>query len=144
MTFAKGNTFGAGRPPGSRNKSTQWFDELGCESSEQVIRTVYDRASRGSLQAAAILLARTWPRRRGRPLQLELPAIDKPADLIRAHAALVAAMSRGELTPSEAAEVSALLNHQRLAFETADLEVRLTALEEKHGLRESERTAVPG
>ncbi len=29
MTFTKGNTLGTGRPAGSRNKSTQWFDELG-------------------------------------------------------------------------------------------------------------------
>ncbi len=142
--FAKGNTFGTGRPPGSRNKSTQWFDELGNEGAEQAIRTVTDKAARGNMQAATILLARTWPRRRGRPVKLELPAVETPAGLVQAQAALVAAVSRGELTPSEAAEVSALLDNQRRAIESTDHEARLQALEEARGPVKVERSAAGG
>ncbi len=60
---------------------------------------------------------------------------------MQAQAALVAAVSRGELTPSEAAEVSALLENQRRALETSDHEARLQALEEERSLASADGPA---
>lgn len=90
---------------------------------------VKDCAGKGDMKAAAIVLARVWPRRRGRPLELDLPSVETPDGLVRAHAALIAALSRGELTPEEAASVGSVLETQRRAIETLDHERRLVELE---------------
>ena len=56
----------------------------GGEGTEKAIRAVTRKAADGDLRAASILLARTWARRRGRPVQIELPPIEKSADLAKA------------------------------------------------------------
>ncbi len=128
--FQKGNPGGPGRPKGSRNRALAWFDTIGAKGTEQAIRALTEKAGNGDTHAAAILLARTWARRRGRPVEFELPPLEKPADLVQAQAALVAAVSRGELTPQEAGDVSALLENQRRAIETHQLEDRIRTLED--------------
>ncbi len=129
MPFEKDNQLGQGRPKGSRNKSTIWFDTLGERGTEKAIKAVSQNAGEGDNHAAAILLARTWARRRGRAVEIDLPPVEKPGDLVKAHAALVAAVAGGELTPGEGAEVSKLLENQRRAIETADHEERLQSIE---------------
>ena len=52
------------------------------------------------------------------------------ADLVPALAAVASAMGRGELTPEEARAMCAVLESQRRAIETAELEARVAALEE--------------
>lgn len=129
--FEKGQMSGPGRPRGSRNKSTILFDEIGSEGTEELIGVVKACAEKGDMRAAAILLARTWPRRRGAPVTLDLPAVETAGGLVQAQAAVVAAMARGELTPDEAAAVGSLLETQRRAIETHEHEGRIRALEEK-------------
>jgi hypothetical protein len=129
--FAKGNRFSTGRQLGSRNKSTRELDEVAAHGAGKVIAIVRELAEDGDMRAAAMLLARVWPRRRGRPLTLDLPAIEKPADLIQAQAALIAAMARGEVTPEEATSIGKALESQRRALETYDHELRIQELEAK-------------
>ena len=133
--FKKGSPGGPGRPRGSRNKSTIWFDTIGSKATAKAIKAVTDKAAKGDMWAAGILLARTWPRRRGRPVTFELPALQETADLIRAQAVLVAAVARGQLTPEEAADVSTLVENQRRAVETHDHERRIAELEEKKAVQ---------
>src|SRR5665213_3460905 len=128
--FKKGKPPGPGRPPGCPNKSTPWLDALGGEATDRVIRVVQKCAEKGDMRAASIVLSRTWPYRRGRPVPIDLPAVDTAGGLVGAQAAVVAAMSRGELTPDEAASVSAVLESQRRTIETHDLERRIEELEE--------------
>lgn len=75
------------------------------------------------------LLERLEPRRRTRPVRLELPEIRTPDDLLSAMRQVVAAMASGSLSPDEAAAVAGVLDAHRRAFETDDLERRLAALE---------------
>jgi tellurite resistance protein len=53
------------------------------------------------------------------------------ADLTAAMAAVTSAMASGTLTPDEAQAVAAVLEGQRRALETSDLERRIAALENK-------------
>jgi thioredoxin-like negative regulator of GroEL len=129
--YAKGKPPGPGRPPGSRNRSTAWLDALGGEGIENVIRTVKQAAEGGNMQAASIMLARTWPNRRGRPVPLDLPEVRTAAGLVEAQAAVIAAMARGELSPDEAAAVASVLEAQRRAIETHDHEPRIRELEKE-------------
>ena len=127
--FAKGNQFSTGRQLGSRNKATLELDGLAAHGTGKLIDVLQRLAEDGNVHAASILLARTWPRRRSRPVTLDLPAVETPAGLVQAQAALVAAMSRGEVTPDEAAAISSVLETQRRALETHDHERRLQELE---------------
>ena len=72
--------------------------------------------------------------RRGRPVTLDLPALTNAADLAAALGSVVNAVASGELSPEEGQAVAAILEGQRRALETVDLEQRLSALErEAHG-----------
>src|SRR5260370_5596356 len=99
MRYQKGKPGGPGRPPGSRNKATLLFEEIGHEGVADVIRMVQQKADGGSLRAAAILLARTWPRGRGRPVVLDLPLVETTGGIVQSHAAVVALIAAGASTP---------------------------------------------
>jgi hypothetical protein len=130
--FRKGQQPGPGRPPGSRNKSTLIFDAIGLEGIESTIRMVKSRADNDkSLRAAAILLSHTWPRHRGRTVDIDLPPVETAADVVRAHAAVVAAMAAQQITPEEARAITDVLESQRRALETHDHDKRLQVLEHK-------------
>jgi hypothetical protein len=127
--FEKGNTYSLGRPRGSRNKATVWLDELGAEGTAEIIRVVDREARKGDMRAAWLMLSRTWPHRRGRLVELDLPPVETSAGLVQAHAAVVAALSRAEITPDEAASIATVLETQRRAIETHDHERRIRALQ---------------
>ncbi len=128
--FAPGNPGGPGRPKGARHAALAALDAIGTEAAEEVLRRVVEDAKAGDLRAAELLLRRLWPERKGRPVEVALPEVATAADLVPALAAVVAAMGRGELTPEEAQAVCAVLESQRRAVETAELEARVAALEE--------------
>ncbi len=129
--FEKGNKFGKGRIPGSRNQTTLWLDMLGHKTIENVIRKVGDKAENGDMRAASLVLERAWPRRRGHPVEIDLPPVDTAAGVAEAQAVLVACLARGEVTPEEAAAISGLLENRRRAIESEELERRIGQLEKK-------------
>ena len=128
--FAPGNPGGPGRPKGARHAALAALDAIGTEAAEEVLRRVVEDAKAGDLRAAEILLRRLWPERRGRPVELDLPPVATVADFVAALAAVVKAVASGVLTPEEAQAVCAVLESQRRAIETAELEARVAALEE--------------
>ena len=107
--------------------------QIGREGAERVLRKVLELAEAGDLRAAELLLARLWPARRGRPVELNLPPIRTAADLVLALAAVAAGMATGELSPDEAQAAASVLETQRRAAETADLEARIAAPEAGRG-----------
>ena len=128
--FTSGNRGGPGRPEGSRHRAQTALDAIGEAGAAEVLEAVLQAAKGGDMRAAAILLDRVWPARKGRAVEVALPPIESAADLVPALAAVVAAMGRGELTPEEARAVCAVLEGQRKAIESAELEARVVALEE--------------
>lgn len=104
-----------------------------------VVRTVIDAAKKGDMVAAKLILERIVPAPRGRPVRLELPPIKNPGDVVLAAAAITAEVASGELTAEEALAITALLEFQRKAIETAELEVRLQALEDRERTRDVDR-----
>ena len=127
--FARGNPGGPGRPKGGRHAALAALDALAAEAAEAVLRRVAEDAKAGDLRAAEILLRRLWPERRGRPVEVELPPVTAAADLVPAIAALVRALASGVLTPEEAQAVAGVLEAQRKAIETGELEQRIELLE---------------
>lgn len=99
-----------------------------------MLQSVVTAAQSGDMRAADILLRRLWPERKGRPVAVDLPVLNSAEDLVQALGAVTGAVAAGDLSPEEGHAVAAIMEMQRQAIETADLERRITALETR-GLR---------
>jgi len=86
-------------------------------------------APAGDVVALRLCLERIIPARRGRAVALDLPHAETAAEVLAAMRVVVTAMSTGAITPDEAATVAGILDAQRKAIETADLERRIVELE---------------
>jgi hypothetical protein len=133
--YEKGHPGGPGRPRGSRNKGHAEIDAIAHQSLEQAVKEIGRRAADGETDAARLLFARVWPRAEGRTIGIDLPPLEKPADLVTAYSALLAAIAAGEISPEQALRLGKVMEGQRLALESTTLESRLTALEERTGLK---------
>jgi hypothetical protein len=83
----------------------------------------------GDPTALKVCFDRLCPVRRGRPTPFRLPAIATLADLPKASAGLLEAVAAGELTTTEAGDLSKVLDAHLRALELTDIESRLRALE---------------
>ena len=128
--FAPGNP---GRPKGARHAALLALDAIGAEGAAEVMRAVVEAAKGGDMRAADILLRRLWPERKGRPVALELPPLDGARGVAAALGAV--AVAGGDLTPDEGQAVAAVLETQRRAIETAELEARIAMLETRTAKR---------
>jgi hypothetical protein len=128
--FQKGQ---GGRPKGSRNRRSLLAEKLMSADLEAVTRSVVRAAIGGDMQAARIILDRMMPGRRGRSVTFPLPSCLEAGGVVAALGAVITAVGRGELTIEEANGLAALLDSQRKAIETQELEQRLAVLEERSG-----------
>ena len=129
--FRKGQSGNpAGRTAGSRNKVLLALDQTATDAAGGLLQTAITAARGGDMRALDLILARAWPVRRGRPVTLpDMPKITTSADLPLALARVVEAVTNGEMTPEEAQKLGSVLEVQRRAIETAELESRIIALE---------------
>ena len=127
----------AGKPKGARNKVLLALDQVGADSASEVLNAAVQAAKNGDMRAAELILSRIWPARKGRPVMLQLPAMKVAADLASAIGAVVSATASGTITPDEGQAITGILEAQRKAIETVELEDRLRAIEER--LHEQER-----
>jgi len=65
-----------------------------------------------------------------RTVGIKLPEIKTPADLVAAQVKVFEAIEAGEVTLDESVKLSNILEGRRKAFETAELEKRIAALEQ--------------
>jgi hypothetical protein len=130
--FPKGRSGNpVGMRPGTRHRMTLLAEELMTDDVKAVIAKVVRKAKAGDMSAARMILDRIVPPRKGRAVLFPLPPIKTTGDVVSALAAITAAMSGGQLSPAEALEVSSVVELQRRAIETQEIEVRLHALEER-------------
>jgi Family of unknown function (DUF5681) len=121
----------AGRPKGARHRITLMAEKLMEDDAEAVVQSVVAAAKDGDMVAARLVLERIAAPRKGRTVAVDLPAVKSAQDMVPAIAAVVAAVAEGELTPGEGQEIAAILETQRKAIESADLERRIAALEQQ-------------
>jgi|SRR4051812_2057433 hypothetical protein len=119
----------AGRPKGSRNRSTLALEAILEGEGEALTRRAVEMALNGDGPALRLCLDRIYPARKDRPVTFELPPITTTADLPKATGALLEAVASGDLTPSEAADLSRSLDVHVKAIETTDIHERLARLE---------------
>jgi hypothetical protein len=118
-----------GRPKGARHKASIAAEALLDGEAEGLTRKAVEMALAGDTVALRLCLERILPPRRERPVRFSLPALQSPADAAAAMAAIAAAVANGSLTPSEAGELSKLVDAYVKALETSDFDQRLRAIE---------------
>jgi hypothetical protein len=119
----------AGKPKGTRHQITLLAEQLLDGEAEGLVRKAVELALSGDVAALRLLLERILPPRRDRPVRFALPPISTPHEAVAAHAALVSAVAAGELTPSDASELSGLIANVVKAIEATELEQRVYELE---------------
>lgn len=128
-----------GRPRGARNRSTKALEAIFDGESEALTRKVIELAKDGDTVALRMCMDRLMPVRKDRPITFTLPEIETPADLTKATRALMQGVADGEITPSEAAELSKLVDAHVKAISAADFAERLVALEQSAGSKGTRR-----
>jgi Family of unknown function (DUF5681) len=135
--FAKGQSGNPnGRAKGSRNRATILADQIfedklfgEDKKAEVLISKAIALAEGGDTACLRLCFERIAPARKDRPVHFPLPKMNEAKDAVTASAAIVAAVAEGELTPSEAAELSKVVDSYARTLQTADFEERLTKLE---------------
>ena len=119
-----------GRPSGSRNRASVLCDQIADEQVTGVLQEVLQRARRGDMRAAAIVLSRCWPPRKPR-VRFPMPTLATTDDLPRALAAVAEAISNGTLSPDEAQAIAQVLNVQAHAVELLELSRKVKQIERR-------------
>jgi hypothetical protein len=120
-----------GRRKGSRNRIARAVQELIDGQAEALGAKAIEKALEGDSNMLRALLSRIVPAQRARTVELELPNIETAAEARAASTAVLAACTRGEISPAEASEILALIATLVRIIEATDLEARQVALEAK-------------
>ena len=86
-------------------------------------------AGRGNIKALRLCIERLVPLTRERALPVNIPPAQDALQITIALKAVFESLGAGQLTSGEAQKLTAILENQRKAIETYDLEERLLALE---------------
>jgi hypothetical protein len=122
--FEKGNP---GRRPGSRNRTTLVNNILTEDETNGLVLTGIRLAKDGDRQMVKFFLERIIPREQ--PVKLPLPPIKTHLDVANANATIVAAVSTGEILPSAAAALTAMIANIDRTLSDAELEAALIGQE---------------
>ena len=124
----------AGKPAGARHRATMLAQEMIDGRGPELVKTALDLAAGGDTTMLKLCLDRLVPPRKDSPIRVTLPVMESAADIPQAMASVLAACAAGQLTPTEAQAVAALVELNRRALETSELESRIAALEKTKGV----------
>jgi hypothetical protein len=111
-----------GRPPGSLNKTTIFAKEIAQEKLGEVIDALHNAAVvDGNVQAQKYLVSLFVPPARSQPIQIELPPIRTPNDIVAAFDAIWAAVGAGEITLDDMDRLRGFLEAKLKAIEVVEL-----------------------
>lgn len=128
--FKKGQSGNpAGRPKGARNKTTLAVEALLDGDAAKLTKKAIECALAGDVTALRLCLDRISPPSRERRLRFTLPKLETADDLPDVTAAIIRAVADGELGPSEGEALLRMTDCFRRAFDSAEIERRLLALE---------------
>ncbi|MFO1149080.1 MAG: DUF5681 domain-containing protein [Alsobacter sp.] len=128
--FQKGQSGNpGGRPKGLKHRATAILEALMDGEGEEVARKCIDLAKGGDTVCIRIVMERLLPPRKDRPIEIELPKLEKPSDAVSVMGSIFNAVASGEITPSEAGELSRMIEGFTRAYEVQELESRLSRLE---------------
>jgi hypothetical protein len=119
----------AGRPVGSRNKSTVLMQELINGEAEALVHKAIEVALKGDTTALRLCLDRICPPQKERVIDLPLLQITDSQDVSAALNAIIAAVGEARITPSEAESLVRILDARTRIVDFDDLARRVSTLE---------------
>jgi hypothetical protein len=131
--FPNGNTIGRGRPKGSRNKAKAPAQELLEQYAEPLTKKCITLAMQGDKSAMRICMSYLSPVREEACVQVKLAPIRNIRDLDNAAEKVTQSIARGKITPLEGEKLMNILEARSKILQVADIEIRLTKLEEIQG-----------
>jgi hypothetical protein len=138
--FRPGNP---GRPPGSKNRTTQLLEQLAEGQAEQLVQKALELAQGGDVTCLRMLLDRLWPQRKGQPVNVVMPPINTSQDVLPAIASIWTAIREGHLTPDEGSALSIVIERSIQGIELHDITRRIAALEEARDKRDETNEPTP-
>jgi hypothetical protein len=123
--FANGN---AGRPRGSKNRTTVLAQALLAGEETELLRTGIELAKAGNVPMLKFLLDRLLPK--DRLIKIDIPQLDFAGEAIEAMAAISGAIAEGQITPTEGAAFANMISGYSRSIEVWDLTRRIEAIEE--------------
>jgi hypothetical protein len=127
--FQPGNTFGRGRPHGSRNNATIALQKLLDGHGEAITKKCALMALQGDPTALRLCMDRLLSPRKEQPVRFKVGPVTTAAEVAAAVSAVVQAVGGGQLTPAEGQMIAAILEGRRRVIETEEHERRLQELE---------------
>jgi hypothetical protein len=123
-----------GRQKGILNITTREVRELASEygpaAMEELARLANEAVNETArISAIALILKRAYFDSSSVPIHIDLPDTSTAAGVIGAMAAIVSAVSKGEISPAEASDLTSIVDAQRRAIDLGDHEARLQRLE---------------
>ena len=102
----------------------------GVGQASALTQKAINLALAGDMAALRLCLDRILPPRKDSPVAFDLPEMKTLNDAVSAMGAIVKAVGDGDLTPTEAAELTKMVQAFAKIIETAELEERVRKLEE--------------
>jgi hypothetical protein len=122
--FRHGNP---GRKRGSLNRATVAANALVRREEEEITRTAIELAKQGNVVLLKYFLDRILPRER--TISFDLPDLNYADDSVEVLRRVLRLVTNGEISPSEGAEVAAVVVSYSNAIDTADVANRNDLLE---------------
>src|SRR5579872_4475960 len=118
--FQPANTFGRGRPKGSRNKTTKQMQELLYRYSDAILGKCIRMALEGDQIAMRLCMERILPARRDGFVQLPSLRSQTQTEIAKSSEQVLKSIACGTISPSEGEIISKLLNDRLKVLEVAD------------------------
>ena len=132
MRFQKGQSGNPdGRPKGSRNKTTVALESLLDGEAQKLTRKAIEMALKGDPAMLRLCIERLIPPRKDRPVNFDLPALTTVQDASKATLKILESLAKGELTPNEAGEISAVIQNYADTVRLSELEQRIAEMEQR-------------
>lgn len=130
--FQPGNTYGKGRPVGSRNNVTIAAENLFQGEGQALTRKLIDLALAGNVACLKAAIERIVPVCKSKPIMLpDMPRIESIADASKLTGYVIDSVAEGKISPVEGEIISRSCERHLKALEVRDLEQRLVELEKR-------------
>lgn len=123
---------GQGRPPGSRNKRTE-FQKLMEDHGEALIKQCQVMALKGDPTAMRLCMERLFPPAKPSNNRFRPPRVETVADVVEALSAIGREVARGRMSAQEGAAYAKILETQARVLLDQVYEKRLEVVEQGKG-----------